>query len=373
MYRQTFVEIDVHKLEHNLSEIRKNLTPDQFFCPMIKSNAYGHGDVPFARFLSGRGVKTFGVALVEEALRLRHSGLEEEQILVFGPFGKDGAEAIVGERLTPVIKKWSELYALKKYLEPTSSYPVHLKFNTGMNRLGFSPEDVPQLIKFLKEDQTFKLRALCTHFLNGDDFLDRDGYSQKQLESFQKIEDEFSCFPGLFSHIFNSSSFSSSLTDANGRKYGVRTGLSVYGVGGGSMDLKPAMRLCTEVVALQKVKKGEVVSYGGIWRAEEDSVIGVLPIGYADGYSLHFSNKGWVSLGGVRLPVIGAVCMDYTLINLTNKLPNPLGCEGEEVIIFGDESKGEISVSEAAGFINTIPYELMTSIGRRVPWKYVGE
>ncbi len=372
LHRKTYAEVHIPNLKFNIDSLRSVVASD-FFCPMVKSNAYGHGDYEVVKALIEKGVTIVGVALVEEALRLRGYGFSDLNILVFGSFKAPAVAAMVQHNITPVISQWCELEKFTK--NNTHQYPVHIKFNTGMNRFGFMLSEALALSQYFKKQSALKLCGVATHFANGEDFGQPKGFSQKQMEKFLSLK---KLFPEVTFHSMNSPALFASLDKAASQEnMGVRPGLSVYGsypsVSDAQTDLsaqvplKPVMTLKSEVVAFHSLKAGDRVSYGGTWKADGPSVIGTIPIGYTDGYSRQFSNCGVVLYRGQLVPVVGKVCMDYIMVNLTSALGDKEGALGEEVILFGQG----LSVENLSGRADQIPYELMTTMGRRVPRKYI--
>ena len=371
IYRHTFAEINLEHLAHNYREIKKRLAPGQFVCPMVKANGYGHGDIDISLRLQSEGVGTLGVGLVEEGLLLRHSGIQC-QLLVFGIFDYEGAQEIIKNRLTPVISTWQQLEALRK----TQFYkiPVHLKFDTGMHRLGFQKADCDKLLIFFKDNKNFLVEGVLTHLSHGEDADQANGNSSNQFKEFKEILQlmNFESNPKVIKHCLNSAGFLKSLGTPIGQ-YGVRPGLIIYGsypFDTNLINLKPVMSLRSHVVTYQKIKKGEGVSYNHTWKAPVDTIIGVIPLGYADGYHRLLSNNAEVLFQGKRVKMVGNVCMDYVMIDVTEVLKDKNLDQfiESEVTFFGEDQAGNIlSVTELSKQGGTIPWEILTSVGERVP------
>lgn len=365
MARPTVAEIDIVALANNWSVLTQ-IQKAEDIIPVIKANAYGHGVVAFAQTLQNWGVQRVAVALFEEAEELRRSGFQGE-ILVLGPFATSDIPAAQELALTPMVGDREFLLALA---EAKFAKAIHIKWDTGMHRLGLAEEETGWLRKVLEQYPHLKVQAFCTHFLKGDDFGLPDGYSEAQLQCFQRIEAQF---PEVSEkHIFNSDSFFANQERARlpfsqgSFSYGARTGLSLYGYCGlktsKSSLLQPVMTLKTKVVHLVRVNKGAGVSYNATWTAKRDSLIAVLPIGYADGYPRSLSNKGQVFIRGEVVPLVGTVCMDYLMIDVTDI---PSVQIGDEVELWGKKIPLE-TLAKAAG---TITYELVTALTSRVPRK----
>lgn len=364
MLRQTVAEIDLSAFKSNLKKLKSLLPENEFFCPMIKANAYGHGSVEIAKFCEREGVEQVGVSLIEEAVALRQAGIKIE-ILVFGVFNDlQSAKVCLDYSLTPVISSSHQLNSLEQ-IASDRELNFHLKFDTGMNRLGFAVNQAQQLRTHIAKFSKWNLKGICTHLLKGDDAKDPGGFTAKQIKSFDSVVKNFNGLNVAF-HAFNSSGLISSGT----KRYGARPGIAIYG---GVEGFKPVMTLKSKIVSTREVNIGESVSYNAIWVAKRKSLIGIVPIGYADGVHRALSNQLSVLVHEMRIPVVGTVCMDYVLVDLTDlkdQLPS-LG-EGEEVVFFGRQGRAEISALEWAKILGTISYEIFTSISSRVPRMYVG-
>ncbi|MGZ3691589.1 MAG: alanine racemase [Pseudobdellovibrio sp.] len=383
-FRRTAAEINLDHLGDNWSVIQKIAGDERFICPMVKANAYGHGAVEVSQALGDVGAKAFGVCLIEEGLQLREAGISSE-ILVFGGFDKPGAAKITEYQLTPVVSSWAQIKALEA--EADTTVKVHLKFNTGMSRLGFEATDAEKLSDYFKKTKLLKLKALLTHLAISEDSAETDGMTSRQLNSFMKIEDFFSSH-SLFSHVFNSGAIIAlgSLQQAENnnhllmkRKWGFRPGLMLYGYQPlmeiQNKNLKPVMTFKTAVESIRVLSEGETVSYGAKWKASKKSYIATLPVGYADGLSRLLSNQGYVLIKGERAPIVGTVCMDYIMVDVTALVESKKidTTHEEEVILFGyDEQNNFLSAEEYAKHMQTISYEVLTSVGYRVPRHFKG-
>jgi alanine racemase len=376
-FRSTRAVIHLDHLAHNVSELRRSLgSPSIFFCPMVKANGYGHGDVEIAKKLVAEGVEHLGVGLIEEGILLREMGVKGD-LIFFGTFDESGAKAVVEYSLTPVLSTWDQLKALESTVR--TIYPVHVKFDTGMHRLGFSMNDVAKLSQYFQASNKLQLKGILTHLHTGEDADNIDGTSFEQLRKFQQVERTFQYLKPV-SHTLNSAGMLNFLKH-QGRTLphgistgqGVRPGLAIYGLAPVETDLKlkPVMSLRSETVKYHLIKAGDGVSYNHTWKASQDSVIAVVPMGYADGYHRLLSNRGEVLFRGQRAPVVGNVCMDYFMINITPILKSQEVVESlkpESVTLFGsDETGKELSAFEVAKKAQTISWEILTSVGERVP------
>lgn len=387
MFRRTFAEINLANLEHNYFEIKNKAGSlagaDRFFCPMVKANGYGHGDVQVALHLERYGVENLGVCLIEEGLLLRSYGVKAN-ILVFRGFDKYGAQKILDLQMTPVVSHWDHIHILESTVD--ESVEVHLKFNTGMNRLGFAPSEAEALFQHFKNSKKLKLKAVLSHFFNGEDAFKKDGDSFRQASLMQDLLSFFKPFD-VYGHLLNSGGIASLVQVQNDPKHylnqtawGLRPGLILYGYQPlacfKELDLKPVMTLKSVVNNIRWVKKGESVSYGATWTAEKDSLIAVVPIGYADGVHRLISNRTVALFAGHRVPIVGRICMDFLMLDVTAVVDakSIQKYEDEEVIIFGFDQNGNfLSAQEDASAAQTISWEVLTSVGERVPRIFRGD
>ncbi len=401
LHRRTYAEIDLGRLETNFKALRSLAPQGAWICPMVKANAYGHGDVEVARTLSSCGASALGVGLVEEGLRLRQAGISSP-LLLFGLFEEASVEAVLEHHLTPVISDWEQLEVIERHAE--GPVRVHLKFNTGMNRLGFAISEAQRLRAWLDSHRKVRLEGVGTHFVRGDDIDQASGFSNTQLRLFEQA---LLAFNGLTfqAHALNSSACQSLYAEPLlssqqfARSLGLRLGLSIYGVSASGhaelplagdnvsstkplrsqpgivtarLTLEPVLSFRSHLVMLHRVKVDDVVSYNAIWKAQRPSLIGVVPVGYADGYQRQFSNNAFVLCRGHRAPVAGAVCMDYFMIDLTDVVAATGEIfPGEEVILLGEQQGESVRAEELAARAGTITYEIFTRISDRVPRHFV--
>ena len=364
LFRKTFAEINFQSLRENTRYLR-SLNPNNFFCPMIKANAYGHGIAAVARVLDQENISGLGVALVEEALQARRAGAKKP-IYLFGPFDKDAVSVLIQNNIIPVISTFEQLDAMKSVAG--HAWKLHLKLDTGMHRLGFSPLDAENALKVMPAN--WSLEGICTHLHLADSMGKIQSSAWLQLAVLEEFVRKHG-FEKLQNHAYNSSGllhFSES--KAGLPKWGSRPGLTIYGYTSSEhkVPLKPVMSLRTRISKVQTLTKGEGTSYGWTWIAEKESIIAVLPIGYGDGYHRLASNRSHVLFRGEKIPVRGTVCMDYIMIEVTHQHKQKPVSVGEEVTLFGvDSAKNLLSANELAQNCETIPWEILTSVTERVP------
>jgi len=368
MPRPTWAEIDLAALRHNVAAVRARLAPDVRVMAVVKADAYGHGAVRVARALAGAGVDMFGVALVEEGVALRESGLAAP-ILVMGLAEEaDLADALAADlTLTvdgPATAGPIDLAAAARGARAA----VHLKIDTGMNRLGVRAEVAAEAADAVAALPHLELAGVYTHLACADE--PDDAVTPGQLAAFaEALEAARSAgvAPPLV-HVANSAAVFARPEAHFGM---VRSGLALYGVAPSeaakAAGLRPVMSLKTRVATVKRVRAGEGVSYGHRWRAERDGRVGVLPIGYADGYPRALSSRAQVRAAGRLAPVVGAVCMDALMVDLTDV---PEAAPGLEVTLLEADSESPLSAAALAAAAGTIPYEILTGIGPRVPRVY---
>lgn len=385
LFRRTFAEINIENLLHNWQVIKDIAGDDRFICPMVKANAYGHGDVEVSYALEREGAKVLGVCLIEEGLAIRGAGVQSE-ILVFRGFDKRGAEKIIEYQMTPVVSTWEQIKALDAVAdEPVK---VHLKFNTGMNRLGFEITEAEKLREYFKRSKKLKLKAVLTHLACSDDAYLDDGVSARQAEKFMGVKELFSDMD-VYAHLLNSGGIAAygMKSDTHKKlpayltqvKWGFRPGLMLYGYHAAPefnfIKIRPVMSFKSVVNNVRKLMPGDSVSYGASWVAQRESDIAVVPLGYADGAHRILSNCGHAMVAGYKAPIVGKICMDFLMLDITDlkKIDHRESWLEEEVVLFGqDEKNNFISADDVAQEAKTISWEVLTSVGERVPRHFKG-
>jgi Alr-MurF fusion protein len=361
---QTVMEVNLGALISNLKYYQQSLSPGTKLMVMVKAFAYGSGSFEIANVLQYHKVDYLAVAYADEGVELRKAGIQLP-IMIMNP--DDSAfEVMIQHNLEPEIFSPSLLQRFSQYLKKQGiqQYPVHIELETGMNRLGFAEEELGLLFEILKTDQ-IKIQSIFSHLVASED-SEQDTFTREQAERFLKmavqIESKIS-YPVL-KHIANTSGIS--------RHPGlqmdmVRLGIGLYGIDKHKKNLVEVSTLRSTVAQVKRLKATDTVSYGRKGTVERDSVIATIRIGYADGYPRALSNgAGKIWIKGRLAPIIGAVCMDMTMIDVTD-IPGVK--EGDEVVIFGNE----LPVSELAQWAQTIPYEILTGVSQRVKRVYFEE
>ena len=361
--RPTVAEIDLGAVQRNLARLRQLVGPGVRLFGVVKADAYGHGAVPVARALEPL-CNALAVSLVEEGLELRAAGIRAP-ILVLGAYYNRHQDEVLAERLTPVIYDEGELEkfaaAAARRGRPAD---VHVKVDTGMSRLGVAPADLAAMLERLAELPSLRLAGICTHFASAD--LADARTTEAALAQFgQGLERAGQLgFRGLINHAANSAA---SVRFPSARFDAVRPGLALYGAMPSELvalpGLEGALALRTRVMAVRDVAVGAGVSYGGIWRATRPSRVATLPVGYADGYPRHV-REAEVLLGGRRVPIVGAVCMDMLMIDVTDL---PASALDGSVTLIGRDGGEQITVDDLARWAGTVSYEILCGISKRVP------
>lgn len=371
--RPTWAEIDLDGLAHNLGVIRQQVGPETKILAAVKANAYGHGAVECARRLEAEGVDWFGVALPEEGIELRKSGISRP-ILCLGGFWHGQESACLQYQLTPVVDRFDETEALDRAARDAGiKANVHLKIDTGMGRLGVRSEKLSQFCEGLKRLSNIRVDGLMTH-LSGADDQALDEFTTNQLK---KFEDGVGVCRGhgidpVYIHVANSAA-TFAFSQAVGNM--VRPGGSLYGFVRDVFPanivrpaLRPVMSVHSRIVLLKRVGPGEKLGYGCTFETKRESLIGTIPIGYDDGYRRALSNRGKMIVRGHFAAVVGRVSMDMTLIDVTD-VPNVT--IDDYVTLLGSEGDLSITAEDLGELAGTISYEITCGISNRVPRIYL--
>ena len=357
---ETVLEIDLSALEHNYQYLRARLKPTTKFLGVVKAFAYGSDSVRIAQKLEALEIDYFAVAYVNEGVALRDAGIKTP-ILVLHP-QKANFDDLIERCLEPSIYS-SKI--LKEFLQTAknhaqTNYPVHLKFNTGLNRLGFSEKDINPIHELLEKSKALKVISIFSHLAASEDKLELE-FTQKQLASFKKITTEMDEKLGYapFKHLLNTSGI---INYPEAQYDMVRSGIGLYGFGNEATidkELKPVATLKTIISQIHQIEPNESVGYNRAFTSSGYRKTATLPLGHADGIGRQYGNgKTFVSLNGHKAPIIGNVCMDMIMVDITG-----IECkEGDEVVVFGKKPNAEEFASRA----RTISYELLTGISQRV-------
>ena len=374
MPRPTWAEVNLGAIRANLAALRTLLAPGVKVLGVVKADAYGHGMVPVARTLESAGADMLGVVMVEEGVALRSASIGAP-ILMMGSLPADEISSLVAHDLVATVAGAATAEEIDREARRAAKVvPVHLKVDTGMNRLGVRAEEAVGVAEAVAGLKHLRLDGVYTHFACAD--TPGDTATREQLQRFRAVLAELDR-RGVQVETIHAANTAALVTMPETHFDMVRPGLGLYGIlpcegTPKAVRLKPALALRSRVAHLKRVPRGEGVSYGHTWRARRDSVVGLLPIGYGDGYPRALSNKGQVRLGEVpaaRLaPVVGRVSMDATLVDLTDVADARVGLEAT---LIEADAQSPISVTAVACLADTIPYEILTGLTSRVPRVYV--
>lgn len=357
---ETVLEIDLNALGHNYRYLTSKLEKGIKVLAVVKAGGYGSDAVAVAQELVQLGVDYFAVAYVKEGIQLRDAGIETP-ILVLHPQPAN-FEQLISRCLEPALysRRILSTFANVAGINNQNEYPVHLKFNTGLNRLGFRENETEWIIDQLQATNAIKVKSLFSHLAASEDMSEKE-FTLRQIASFKKIADEMIQKLG-YKPMLHQSNTSGIINFTEAQFDMVRTGIGLYGYGNEPKEdkkLKPVLSLKSVISQIHQIEPGETVGYNRAYRARAFERTATIPIGHADGIPRVLGNeRGHVIINGEPAPIIGNVCMDMLMVNITN-----VACvEGDEVIIFGEEQ----SASSLSTLADTIPYELLTGLSQRI-------
>ena len=354
--QETTIEINLSNLKNNLAFLKAKLNKKTLVMAVVKAFAYGSDSIIISKKLEEEKIDYLAVAYTIEGIELRRAGIKTP-ILVLHPQIND-FEGIIEHNLEPSIYSFRILKAYISKLGVTRNYPFHLKFNTGLNRLGFDENQMDKLISCLKD---LKPKFIFSHLGASEDSFESN-FTNQQIQKFSLMADFFQRKIGykVKRHILNTSGI---LNFPNSQFEMVRSGIGLYGFGNDSkykLKLKPVINLKTIISQIHQVKKGDSVGYNKGFIAKKNMITGTLPIGHADGISRQYGKgKGQVVVNGSLAPIIGNVCMDMTMIDVSK-----IACKEGDLVIFFDDEK--ISADDFAQSIGTISYEIITALSKRI-------
>lgn len=374
--RPTRAEVNLEALRHNLRVVKRHAAGARVWA-VLKADGYGHGAPAVARTLERAGADGFCVALLEEGIELREAGIAAP-ILIMGGYYGDAHEEVLARELVPVVYNLGQVEAFARVVRSgavSGPVDVHLKIDTGMARLGVTLQALPSFAARLTDFPEVRVSGLMTHLACAD-----AASAAEDAEQMRRFEDATALLARagvyvLVRHAANSAALlrGDALLDA------VRPGVALFGVHPGpahaggheALGLRPVMRVRSEVIDLRDIEDGAYVGYGALWRASRPSRIATIPMGYADGLSRHLTNRGHVLIRGARAPIVGAVSMDMTMVDVTDLTGITLR---DEAVVLGPQEgalgKDCIHADEIAAHAGTIAWEVLTSVSRRVPRFY---
>ncbi|MEM7114274.1 MAG: alanine racemase [Chloroflexota bacterium] len=369
--RPTYVEVDLGRLTENYRAIQQAVG-ETAVMPILKANAYGHGLVPVAQHLATLGAPYFGVAFLEEGIMLREAGIQTP-ILVLGGIIGNQIPLFLQYDLTLTASSVEKLAQIEREAARLGvRAKVHLKIDTGMERIGVHYYSAEPLLETAVSAQHCEVEGIYSHFANADTF-DLTS-AQVQLDRFQSVLSFYAKHgvkPPKFCHMANSGGI---LQLPQSHFNMVRAGILLYGVypaaeARRTIAVRPALSWKSHVVYFKVVQPNHPVSYGSTWQSDHMVRVVTIPVGYGDGYFRAMSNQAEVMIRGKRYPVVGRICMDQLMVNIEWET----AYNGDEVILLGDDEETAVTCEELAVWANTIPYEILTNINTRVPRIYLNK
>lgn len=371
---RAWAEVSLDNIAHNIGEIKRMVGKNTEIMAVVKADAYGHGVMEVAGTVLENGASRLGVSTLDEAIQLRENGIDAP-ILVLSYTSPERADEILDFNVTQAVFSHDIAEALSaSAVKKGKNVKIHIKVDTGMTRVGFMPGySAVKNIERISKLPGIVIEGLFTHFASADE---KDtSYTEMQFERFTSIIDELARI-GIHIPVKHCCNSAATLRFPEMRLDMVRPGIAVYGlypsddVDWGMVELKPAMAFKANVGMVKNVEKNTFVSYGRIFKTTRESIIATIPVGYADGFARRLTGRGRVLIRGRHAPVVGRVCMDQCMIDVT-------GIEevsvGDEVVIFGSQGQNRISVEEIAGMMGTINYEVVCIVGKRIPRVYIRE
>jgi alanine racemase len=370
-----WVEISAEALRNNVGEFRRRIGPDAKLGAVVKANAYGHGIDEVAPVVRDAGADWLCVNNLEEGIRLREAG-HELPVLVMGYVPLERLEQVVIRRLRPVLYNRESVEKLDRLVHRNDwTVPVHVKVETGTNRQGIEEKDLPALVDRIRGSDGLELEGVTTHFANIEDTTDHS-FARTQIANYQRVVETITRHNGR-KPMLHAACSAATLLFTETHLDLVRVGISLYGLwpsretyvsyrelGKPSMDLQPVMTWKTRIAQLKTVPEGGFVGYGCTYRATRPTRIAVLPVGYSEGYDRGLSNIAHVLINGRRAPVRGRVCMNMTMVDVTDI---PAVSLEDEVVLLGAQDDERVSAEQLAAWCGTISYEIVSRIHPALP------
>ncbi len=378
-FRRTWAEINLNKIEHNYKVIRSCTAPGVKLCCVVKADAYGHGAKELAALYEKLGADFFAVSNLEEAIELRRASITTP-ILILGYTPAQYAKTLANNSITQAIVSSEYAKELSRCAcEQGVTVPVHLKLDTGMSRIGIMCQDLSRDDALSEALDILALGGIevtgaFTHFAVSDEKDEGLEYTQRQIACFKgfcdALKEKGAVGDGFICHCSNSAAI---MDYACAHMDMVRAGIILYGLAPsdklkGQIDLMPAMQIKSVIAHIKRVAPGTTVSYGRTFTAEREMTIATVPIGYADGYIRSFGRQAYMIVGGRKAKVVGRICMDQCMIDVTD-IENVK--VGDTVTVIGGSNGCEVTMDDAASWAGTINYEIACLVGKRVPRVYI--
>lgn len=370
---RAYIEVDLDAIVDNVSNMKEKLSPGTQIVGVIKTDGYGHGSVPIALELEKlEYMWGFAVATTEEAHELRKAGVQKP-LLILGYTFPYCYEQLAREDIRPAVFRRDSVGQLQAAAERTGrAVKVHVKVDTGMSRIGVTPdEDGLRLIEELRDRKGVEIEGIFTHFARADE-LDKSS-AEEQMETFRRFVERAEERLGHSIPLKHCSNSAGIMEMRRADMDLVRAGIALYGlypsaeVSRTAVDLRPALALYSRIVYLKTIHEGQSVSYGGTFTARGDMSVATVPLGYGDGYPRSLSGKGYVLIRGKRAPILGRVCMDQFMVDVSDV---PMVQEGDRVVLLGRDGDEHISAEELGDLSGRFNYELVCDLGRRIPRIY---
>jgi alanine racemase len=363
-----YVNLDI--LEENYRIISKKLSAEVGLLCVVKADAYGHGAIEVSRRLESLGAFYLGVATIDEAVELRINKIKTPILVMSGIMPWEDVSTLIQHNLTPVVY---DLATLAKVCDTAKDFQtplkIHLKFDTGMGRLGFMTDDASKVMDLLEGIENIHVDGLMSHFSSSET---RDEYGLAQVNAFKKVLDGF-MKRGFLPTVIHMANSGAIINYPDAHFTMVRAGISLYG-SHSTLELKkqlptrPTMKFTSRISLIREFSPGHALSYGRTYVTTKQTRVAYIPVGYADGYPRSLSNKGSVLINNKRCDVIGRICMDWFLVDITNLYDVSVK---DEVILLGESTTDVITADEIGEISGTIPYEILCKISKRVTRIYI--
>ncbi|OGP55688.1 MAG: alanine racemase [Deltaproteobacteria bacterium RBG_13_52_11] len=367
----TKAEVDLGALAYNYHQLRQLAPPSVKFLAVVKADAYGHGAIPVSKKMEELSADFLGVASLKEGVELRNGGIKKPILVLSGVYQEE-VEEVLDYQLTPMVYRLEIAEALSVAANKRGKkIPIHIKVDTGMGRIGVFFEEAPAFVNRVRRFENLEIEGIASHLSTADE--GNSSFAEEQLKRFSRTIEEMKKLDidPPFCHIANSAA----LVNLPAAHFTlVRPGIMLYGSYPSpslkdKVSLRQVMSWESRIADLKKVPAGYPISYGRTFVTQRPSLIAAIPVGYADGYNRLLSNRGEVLIKGKRAPVVGRVCMDWTMVDVTAIS----GAEvGDEVVLMGSQLGQEITPEEMGGWIGTISYEILCAVGKRVQRIYKG-
>lgn len=367
-YYRVYVTINLDAIYNNIENLKKNLSSRTSVIAVIKTDGYGHGAVPIAYTIDNL-VSAYAVATIDEAINLRENGVKKP-IYVIGFTHESQMERLVANDVRPTIFTYESAVAVSKAAKELNKIAkIHIKIDTGMSRIGYSDEDesVQEIIR-ISQLENIEIEGIFTHFASSDEKDKTKAY--KQLGRFNRFIEKLES-AGIHIPIKHCSNSAAMMEMPEANMDSVRAGIAMYGlypseeVDKKSVLLTPALELRSHIIYIKTVEPGVEISYGGVYKTTKETMVATIPVGYGDGYRRSLSNKGYVLIRGKKARILGRICMDQFMVDVTD-IPDAV--VGDEVVLIGKSGEEQISAEKLASIAgDTFNYEIVCDLGKRIP------